>query len=84
MVAANAAGVMEPEAWEKAQQGHVSYLTKHLNLCKDNNMNICKACEIRYYKAAEHTNCGANNAGAHSPSYDFTLDADNVLNCEIK
>ena len=80
--AANSAGYLESEAWEKAQAGHVSYLTKHLNLCKQNNMNICRTCEQKYYKAAEHTNCGANNCGPHNPRYDFTLD-ENVLNCEI-
>ena len=84
IVAANEAGKLEPEAWEKAQQGHVSHMTKLLTMCKQNNMNICKACKMRYYKAAEHTNCGANDCGPHTPKYDFALDAENVLNCEIR
>ncbi len=75
---------MEDEAWERAQQGHVSNMTKVLGLCKQNNMNICKKCEQRYYVAAEHTNCGANDGGAHTPMYDFSLDSENLLNCEIK
>ena len=82
IVAVNAAGNMESAAWERAQAGHVSYLTKHLGMCKQNRMNICKACEMKYHVAAEHTNCGANNAGAHTPQYNFELDED-VLNCEI-
>ena len=51
--AANAAGKLEPEAWEAAQEGHKAYLTKQLNLCKQMNMNICRVCGVRYNKAAE-------------------------------
>ena len=73
---------MEPEAWEKAQQGHISFLTKLLTLCKNNNMNICRTCDNRYYKAAEHTGCTKNNGGPHTAKYDFTQ-SENVLECEI-
>ena len=74
IVEANANGILESEAWSKAQQGRISYLNKHLNLCKTNKMNICRACEMKYYQAAEHLNCGANDSGPHTPTYDFTLD----------
>ena len=78
----NAAGNLEPEAWERAQQGHFSYMTKHLGLWKTNNMNVCRKCEGRYYKAAEHTGCAKNAGGAHTPMYDWTLSED-PMNCEI-
>ena len=83
VVAANNAGNMEEAAWERAQEGYKSFMTAQLTLCKNNNMNICKTCDMRYYVAAQHTGCGKNNGGAHNPGWDFTVDPDNVLNCGI-
>ena len=83
VVAANAAGKIEEAAWVRAQEGHESYMIYQLTLCKNNRMNICKACKMRYYVAAQHTNCGANGGGAHTPGWDFTIDPNNVLNCGI-
>ena len=82
IIAVNATGNMEPEAWEKAQQGHISYLTKHLTLCKQNRMNICKKCDMKYYDAAQNTRVCGVDEGRCDPRYDFTIDPDNVLNCE--
>ena len=47
-----AAGNMDQEAWEKYCEGRKSYLTKHLTLCKNNDMNICVSCEQKYYVKA--------------------------------
>ena len=83
LVALNQTGVIEPAAWEKACEGRTAYLTKWLTMCKQNNMNICKLCDMRFHNGAAHINCGANNMGPHNAKYDFTID-ENVLNCEIK
>ena len=42
-------GLLEEAAWEKYKEGRISYLTKHLTLCKNNAMNICTNCEQKYY-----------------------------------
>ena len=81
--AANAAGNVEPQAFERAQEGYKCYMIHNLTLCKNNNMNMCKACGMRYYNAATHTGCTANGGGAHVPGWDFSIDPDNVLNCGI-
>ena len=83
IVAVNAAGNLEPAAWEKAEEGRKAHMIKMLNLCKQQNMNMCKTCNGRYYKAAEQNGCNSNDGGAHTPKYDFTLDPDNILNSEI-
>ena len=42
-------GLFEPEAFLKYLQGRTSYLNKHLTLAKDNGMNVCKRCEVKFY-----------------------------------
>ena len=78
------AGVLTDEAWAKYQDGRKQYLTKHLTLCKDNKMNICKVCEGKYFVSAnEDGACPKGKEGEnHIPGYDFTK-SDNVLECEI-
>ena len=46
------AGNMDQEGWDKYCEGRKSYLTKQLTMCKQNKMNYCKVCEMRYYIAA--------------------------------
>ena len=74
-------GNMEQEAWEKYQEGRVSYLTKHLTMCKNNKMNVCVNCDMKYYVKGNPT-CSKSLSGHCTPKYDFTKD-DNVLNCEM-
>ena len=75
------AGVLTEAGWARFQEGRRSFLTKHLKLCKNNGMNICRNCETKYF-------LGANNdeacikGGAHVAQYDFDI-SDNVLECEI-
>ena len=79
--AAYQAGVLTDTAWAKFQEGRTSYLIKHLTLCKNNKMNICKKCEAKYFLTANDDDaCKAG--GAHEPMYDFTK-SDNVLECII-
>ena len=47
--AANNAGVLTEAAWATYLDGRRQYLIKHLNLCKDNKMNICRHCEGKYW-----------------------------------
>ena len=42
-------GILNEKAGEKYLQGRESYLLKHLQLMKDNDMNECKKCEQRYH-----------------------------------
>ena len=51
------AGNLEESAWEKYKEGRISYLTKHLTLAKNNAMNICVNCEMKYYVKAKGLNC---------------------------
>ena len=78
------AGVLTDDAWAKYQDGRTQYLTKHLTLCKDNKMNICKVCEAKYFVSANED--GACPKGGddvnHIPAYDFTI-SENVLECGI-
>ena len=39
------AGNMNQDAWERYQEGRVTYLTKHLTMCKNFKMNICVNCD---------------------------------------
>ena len=72
-------------AQERYFQGRTSYLTKHLNLMKTNQMNECKNCEMRYHvRGNVKGQCAAALPdGVHEPAYDFEKDPTNVLNCEI-
>ena len=38
-------GILTEEGYQKYLQGRESYLLKHLQLMKDNDMNMCKKCE---------------------------------------
>ena len=76
------AGNIEQDGWDKYCEGRKAYLLKHLTLCKQNAMNICKKCEQKYYVKAAGLNCSKGKDGVHSPQYDFAKD-DNVLNCEV-
>ena len=56
---------------------------KHLTLCKNNKMNICKRCEGKYMVAGnEPGRCTKGDDLACDPQYDFTIN-DDVLQCEI-
>ena len=75
------AGILSEQAWATYQDGRRQHLTKHLTLCKDNKMNVCKNCEIKYFLTANQS--GACTKGdAHEPQYDFSK-SENVLECEI-
>ena len=65
----------------KYQEGYKAHLLKHLTLCKNNKMNICKRCEQKYFVLANGDD-QCKKGGAHDPKYDFSL-SDNVLECEI-
>lgn len=75
------AGNMEEEAWLKYCEGRKLYMTKQLTMCKNNAMNICRHCDIRYYVKA-NKDCGKKKDTKCEAQYDFTKD-DNVLNCEV-
>ena len=49
VVAANEGGILTETAWTTYQDGRQQHLTKHLNMCKDNKMNVCKLCEAKYF-----------------------------------
>ena len=56
-------------------------MTKQLELCKKNKMNICRICEAKYFVTANKE--GECEGGkAHEPGWDFSL-SDNVLECAI-
>ena len=78
------AGILTPAAWAVYQDGRRQYLTKHLTLCKNNKMNICKQCEAKYFLTNnEEGMCvKAGEEGIHMPGYDFSK-SENVLECEI-
>ena len=75
------AGNMEQAGWEKYSAGRVTYLTKHLTMCKNFAMNICVNCDTKYYVKGKPT-CSLSQSGTCTPKYDFTKD-ENVLNCEM-
>ena len=82
---ANANGILTENAWAAYQEGRKSYLTKHLTLCKNNKMNICKWCEGKFFITANEDGACVKPAspnGPHVAKYDFTLN-DDVLLCEI-
>ena len=81
VAAANDAGVLTEAAWATYQDGRRQYLTKHLNMCKDNKMNICRHCEQKYF-LTNNDEGSCNKNPVHEPQYDFTLNED-VLQCEI-
>lgn len=75
-------GIMPEEAYSKYLQGRESYLMKHLTLMKNNEMNICRKCEMRYHiRGNTDGQCTADDR-KHEVQYDFDKD-ENVLNCEI-
>ena len=75
------AGSLNQEGWDKYCEGRKIYLTKQLTMCKQNKMNYCRFCDIRYYIAAKK-DCGKKKDTKCEPLYDFTKD-DDVLNCEV-
>ena len=77
-------GILTDEAWAKYQDGRKQYLLKHLTLCKNNKMMICKVCEGKYFITANEPGaCGAGkDDDAHIPAYDFSI-SENVLECAI-
>eukprot|EP00347_Sterkiella_histriomuscorum_P006207 403353651 len=76
-------GILTEEAHSKYLEGRESYLLKHLQLMKDNEMNECRKCEQKYYiKANQEGQCYVGQ-GSHEPLYDFEKDPENVLNCTI-
>jgi hypothetical protein len=80
----HANGLMEDAAYAKFQEGRKSYLTKHLKLCKDFKMNICKKCDQKYYVAGNKDGaCWSGDKGPHMAAYDFAKDPENVLNCAL-
>ena len=82
---ANAQGVLTEAAWAAYQEGQKSYWTKHLNLCKNNKMNICRYCEMKFFITANEDGVctkPAVESGPHVAKFDFDLNED-VLQCEI-
>ena len=79
--AAHQAGVLTDEAYARWQEGRKSYLTKHLTLCKNNKMNICKKCEAKYFLTA-NSDDKCCKGGPCDPAWDFTKN-DDVLQCGI-
>ena len=79
--AAHDAGLIQEVAWQKYLEGRKSYLTKHMTLARDYKMNVCKKCDMKYYVAGNRAGACSVDQGLHDPSYDFTKDPDNVLNC---
>ena len=76
---------MTEPTFEKYMEGRTSYLLKHLNLMKNNSLNECKNCEMRYHiRGNAPGQCpSALPSGVHDPAYDFTKDPDNILNSFI-
>jgi hypothetical protein len=73
---------METLAFNKYMEGRHSYLQKHLTLAKNNDMNICRNCEMKFYiKGNRADTCGGTQP--HILMYDFTQSED-VTECEIK
>ena len=78
-------GILTENAWAMYQDGRRSYLMKHLTLCKNNKMNICRTCEGKFFVAANEDGACVKPGvkdGPHTPMYDFTI-SENVLECEI-
>ena len=77
------AGILTETAWARFQDGRRQYLVKHLTLCKNNKMNICKNCEGKYFVSAnENGKCTKGDNQPCDPQYDFTKSED-VLECGI-
>ncbi len=75
-------GVLNDNAYSKYVEGYEQYLMKHLTLMKNNSMNECRYCEMRYHvRGNVPGNCSAK--GVHEPLWDFGKDPENVLNCGI-
>ncbi len=85
MIKAHENGVLTEAGYARYMQGREIYLNKHLNLMKNNSMNQCKKCDMRYMvKGNIKGNCSASQPdGIHDPMYDFEKDTTNILNCEI-
>ena len=75
-------GCMNEEGLAKYREGRISFLTKHLNLWKNNSMNQCKKCKMTFHIRGNRGDC-CQKGGSHDPKYDFEKDPENVLNCEI-
>ena len=55
------AGILTETAWNRFQEGRKQYLTKHLTMCKNNKMMVCKNCEKKYFPT--NNNPGNCNKG---------------------
>ena len=83
--AAHEDGILTDSGWMKYHEGQSSYWTKHLTMCKQNKMNVCKtaACEKKYFeKANKPGQCKLGGEHQCIPRYDFTK-SENVHECEI-
>ena len=84
MEQAHAGGIITDVAWAKYLEGRKSMMTKHLNMCKMQKMNICKTCEHKYFLTNNKPgNCMAKGDEAVcEPAWDFSK-SENVLECGI-
>ena len=66
---------MEDEAFSKYLEGRHSYLLKHLTLAKNNAMNVCSSCEMKFYVTDKRAD-SCQGERKHEAKYDFTISDD--------